>query len=185
MPLLAPNLVASIYLKTGIGGATAYNLNLFRFVGQVTSEHRMPWLIGGDYQMAPRAVEDTLFQQTAGAKILADLSPIGTCDSPSGVSTIDFFIASDDLASTGQRATVYRDPAIAIHRPVRMTLPTDAGKMKKQVVRTTQRLPNNPVYGPRPPPPDWTEARRAALRAVSIAAACRTVRPIRNALASA
>ena len=129
-------LIASAYLKTGIGGATPYNLELLRFVGQTTSVHRMPWIMGGDYKMPPRAINDTLFPQTAGAQILADLSPVGTCDSAGGVFTIDFLIASDDLASAGRRATIFRHHAIATQRPVRMVLPADAGKLRKQVVQT-------------------------------------------------
>ena len=88
-PSLPAIMLASTYLKTGIGGATPYNLGLFKFVGQTASEHRMPWIMGGDYKVSPHAMNETMFPQTAGAQILADLTPIGTCDSAHGVSTID------------------------------------------------------------------------------------------------
>ena len=57
--------------------------------------------------------------------------------------------------------------------------------MEKQIIRAVQQLPNNPVYGPRPPPPDWTAARNAAFHAIGVASASTSASNIRHALASA
>ena len=135
--------------------------------------------------MAPRAISETLFPQTAGAQVLADFNPMGTCKHAYGVSTIDFFIASNDLASAAQPATVFHHPAIPDHRPVRLVLPANTGDMKKQVIRSVQQLPNDPVFGPRPPPPDWAPARNAAFHAIGMASASTSIRAIRHGLACA
>ena len=60
-------LAASADLKTGIGGAAPYNLQLLEFVGLVTSSHRLPWLLGADFQMSPQALADTRFPEAARA----------------------------------------------------------------------------------------------------------------------
>ena len=120
-PFLPPMLVASIYLKTGIGGAAPYNLELLRFVGQATSVHRLPWILGGDFQMSPDAINKTLFPQTARAQILADDNPMGTCRHAFGVSTIDFFIVSDDLASAAQSAAPTTGPCASCCPPTQAT----------------------------------------------------------------
>ena len=77
---------ASAYLKTGIGGAAPYNLQLLEFVGQV------PWLLGADFQLSPQALADTRFPEAARAKIVADMNPVGTCTNATGASIIDFFV---------------------------------------------------------------------------------------------
>ena len=76
-------LVASVYLRTRDGGASAYNFEILSYTGSLLSEHRMPWLIGGDFQMSPDEVAETMFPATAQGRILADFSPNGdphACD---------------------------------------------------------------------------------------------------------
>ena len=69
-------LAASAYLKTGIGGAAPFNLQILEFVGRVTSSHRLPWILGADFQMSPQMVADTQFSEAARARIMADLDPV-------------------------------------------------------------------------------------------------------------
>lgn len=84
-------LAGSMYLKTGLGGATPYNLRLLYYAGHVVIMH-MPWLLGGDFQTPLSEVEATLFPEAAGARIVADLSPVGICTSAYVASTLDYFV---------------------------------------------------------------------------------------------
>ena len=113
-------------------------------------------LLGGDFQMFPSDIEVTLFQEAAGARVVADITAAGTCTSAYGISTINYFVMCDGPADAAGSAQVRLDATVATHRPVQITLPANAGKMKKRVIVAVQKLPNDPVFGPRPPPTSWT-----------------------------
>ena len=178
-------LAASAYLKTGIGGPAPYNLQLLEFVGQVTSCHRLPWLLGADFQMSPQSLAETRFPEAARARIVADMNPVGTCTSASGTSIIDYFIVTEDFADVVGQATTILDAITAPHRPVQIIVPANAGQMKKLAFVAVQKLPCDPVFGPRPAPPSWEAAERAALRAVESARTCTSVSRVKHALAGA
>lgn len=75
--------------------------------------------------------------------------------------------------------------SIAPHRPVHATLPADAGQMKKRVVVAVQKLPNDPVFGPRPVPPSWAAALALAQWTVEVAGQNNSMSAIRHAMAVA
>ena len=95
-------LVMSIYLKTGIGGATPYNFGLLQHAGQLASLHRMPWMLGGDFQIR---------------ESWQILNPAGTCVHQNGSSFIDFFIVSEDLAQIAEGVRAVVNACTAPHRP--------------------------------------------------------------------
>ena len=178
-------LVASAYLKTGIGGAAPFNLQILEFIGQVVSSHRMPWVLGGDFQMSPQDLADTHFPSAARACIVADLNPVGTCTSAFGASVIDFFVMSEVFADLVGKASTILDANTAPHRPVQVVVPANAGQMKKLAIVAVQKMPCDPVFGPRRAPPNWDTAAQAALRAVDTARTCASESRVKHALAVA
>ena len=184
-PGLPAFLVASAYLKTGIGGAAPYNLKILEFIGQTVGAHRLPWVLGGDFQMTPQDLADTSFPEAAGARIVADLSPVGTCTNAFGASIIDFFVMSEDFADVVGKASTILDANTAPHRPVQVVVPANAGQMTKLAITAVQKLPNNPVYGPRPAPPNWEDAACAARKAIHMARTCPQESRVKHELAVA
>ena len=121
----------------------------------------------------------------ADARIVADISPAGTCVHANGSSVIDYFFICDDLASTLERVAIGFDSTIATHRPVQIVFPADAGQLYKLAVVPVQSLPSDPVYGPRPLPPGWSRAHALALKALRSAREDSRPSTIRHALPDA
>ena len=184
-PGLPAMLCLSVYLQTGVGGASPYNLGLLEYAGRITSFYRMPWIMGGDYQMTAEALARTLFPEAAGARILTDRGPAGTCVHAHGSSSIDHFLASDDIASVATDAQARLDACTSPHRPVQICIPAGAGQLQKLAVVQVQRLPNDPVFGPRLPKPSWVSATKKAFNAVRIAQQSTSAAKIQHALAVA
>ena len=184
-PGLPAMLCLSVYLQTGVGGASPYNLGLLEYAGRITSLYRMPWIMGGDYQMTAEALARTLFPEAAGARILTDRGPAGTCVHAHGSSSIDHFLASDDIASVATDAQARLDACTSPHRPVQICIPAGAGQLQKLAVVQVQRLPNHPVFGPRLPKPSWVSATKKALDAVRTAQQSTSAAKIQHALAVA
>eukprot|EP00973_Karenia_brevis_P058334 8122728-Karenia_brevis.AAC.1 len=59
-------LAASVYLRVG-DKASQYNIGLLEFLGSELSRHALPLMIGGDFNMTPEELEDTLFVEASSA----------------------------------------------------------------------------------------------------------------------
>ena len=68
------------------------------------------------------------------------------------------------------------------HRGVRVILHEAPALLTKTVPVAVQRLPPDPVYGPHPPPLDWSEAMYAAEEAVRTARTARRAKDVRQSL---
>ena len=135
--------------------------------------------------MSPQTLADTQFPEAARARIVADLDPVGTCTSATGASVIDYFVMANDFADLVGKANTLLDANTAPHRPVQVTVPANAGQMMKLAVVPVQKLPCDPVYGPRPKPPSWSAAAVAARQSVETARTCTSASRVTHALAVA
>eukprot|EP00973_Karenia_brevis_P035100 4842466-Karenia_brevis.AAC.1 len=176
--------VVSAYLWVG-EELSARNLDLLRTTGEWCSLHRMPFIIGADWNMHPSVIESTTFADILHAAIVADMSTIGTCTSEGAVSTIDYFIMSADLAEAAHCIRIVPTAPIATHRPVLLEMRSDAASMTRIVAVSVQRLPPVPVFGPWPRQREWSEAMLLAKRALRQAKTAKRPASIRHALSQA
>ena len=113
------------------------------------------------------------------------MADLDTCTSAIGASVIDYFVMTNDFADLVGKASTLLDANTAPHRPVQATVPANAGQMLKLAVVAVQKLPCDPVYGPRPKPPSWSAAAVAARQAVETARTCASASCVKHALAVA
>jgi hypothetical protein len=142
-------------------------------------------VIGADWNMRPDTVEATTLLDSLQAAIVADTSPIGTCDTTGGTSCLDYFLVSADLAEAASEVCIVINAPIATHRPVRLRLRTDASTLMRTAVVAVQRIPPEPVFGPHPRPQPWEEPRRLAMIALRASRNDRRPHTIKVAMAAA
>ena len=168
VPGLPAMICVAAYMRTG-EGLSEGNLELLRMIGEWCGAHRMPFIVGADWNMQPSMLESTTIVDCLHAAIVADPNPIGTCTHEGGATCIDYFLMSADIAEAAESVRIVPNAPIATHRPVLLKLRADAASITRIVSVAVQRIPPVPVYGPWPPPQDWRQATALAQRALRAA----------------
>lgn len=187
IPGLAQFAAASVYLHDG-EGASQRNISILEKIGCRVAELNLPFVIGADFNMDPNLLDCTMFADKLRATICAYDGSLGTYTHPNGVSNIDYFVASSAMAAVVHSVGLASDlpmPKDHGHRGVRLKLQANAASLTKVVVVPVQKLPSEPVFGPRRPPLDWTTAMDAAEHACHVARTATRTREVRAALSNA
>ena len=138
--------VCSAYLWVKEGLSERY-VQLLSDVGRVLSMHRRPFVWGSDFNMSPDQIASSAITAVLNAEICCHYAPKGTCVTNGVYSTIDFFIASSDIANAAVDTQVV-DAPIPTHRVVCLTLPHDAAGMKKLTLSAHTNLLVERLPGP-------------------------------------
>ncbi len=159
-PGYGPVAVYSAYLRDGEGLSRA-NLETLAALGKHVERlgPHMPFVIGGDFQMPPGKIAAAGLAERIRAVIAASGHPKGTCRTKRGRSELDYFYVSNGLASGIHNIRTVESTCIRTHVPVRLSFRPRLTSARALVVRKPPSLPPRRIYGPLPPPPDWSSER--------------------------
>jgi len=130
---------------------------------------RMPFAIGGDWNLSAEELQESGWPERVGAAIVA---PKGPTNFPGGVPgrTLDYFVVSKDLLPFVQDIWVEADcPETRPHRPVIMTMLRSEGQKRVRVQCKPKPLPTVRKPGPLPDIPEITREAGRALKGVETA----------------
>jgi len=148
----------SVYLQDS-AGLNDVNLAVLQEIAVVLKQIRGPWILAGDWNLNPDLLRSSAWLDVVGGVIVAPTTP--TCHG----STYDYFVVSQDLASSVVGVARVDDGGLHPHHPVRMLLRGDARrKLTRQIVRPT-RVPGVLPAGPLPCPQPVAEAIPSEVRA--------------------
>jgi len=137
--------IGSIYLKDSVG-LDSENMLTLREVAIAVKKVKGPWIIGGDWNMAPDVLLSSNWPRLIGGVICAGDSP--TCNG----SNYDFFIVSEHLAPSIVGVLRITDGGLSPHWPTRLLLKGDGRRhMTRQIVKP-RRIPAILPHGPLPEP---------------------------------
>ncbi len=158
-----PLLLISCYLIHGVGPSEG-NLQILADMGQrlraIGGGHEV--VIAGDINMEPPDLADTGFAGEVDATIMCPPTSRGTFRTARSSSMLDYFIISNRTAAAVDKVETVEGSGVRGHVPVVLTFKAKATALKALHLRRPPRLGDERVYGPVPPPPCWTQARRAA-----------------------
>ncbi len=174
VPEHRPMLVVSAYLIHGIGPAPA-NLDILSRMGQriraVGEEYEV--VVGGDFNMEPPDFMATDFHTEIDAEVLLPATERGTFRTARSATLIDFFVVTSRLAAAVRSVVTEEGTNVRGHTPVALLFKPEVTTLRALHLRRPPRLERERVYGPLPPPPDWSLPRQAAQRALEAARAGR------------
>ena len=133
----------SVYLYDTCGPTAKKNRELLEAVASVLSCLNGPWIIAGDFNCLPEALEDTGFLQLVGGVIHCPADV--TC----GDKVYDYFIVSKDLSEFVHDTVVVSDRFYSPHSPVRLLLRAAPRSMLVQVLKAPKGFPAVLPLGPK------------------------------------
>ncbi|CAK0838233.1 unnamed protein product [Prorocentrum cordatum] len=144
---------ASVYLWTAEGMTFRNTEIINKVIGQLEALGA-PWIIGGDFQVAPEKITEVESVKMAKARVVASGARCGTCRHAYGVSEIDYFIVSDSLVNQAMYVRVQEEWPSAPHKPVGPTLRLTAQERMVRVLEKPKKLPELGI-GCTPAPPQY------------------------------
>ncbi|CAK0869555.1 unnamed protein product, partial [Prorocentrum cordatum] len=140
-----------VYLWT-VDGMTYRNTQLTKHVIGKLKSLGVPWVIGGDFQVAPEAMANVRSVQVAKATVVTANAACGTCRHAHGNSEIDYFVVANSVIAQVGRVAVQETRPAAPRRPVRLTTKLKAEQLRVRVLEKPRELPEVPI-GRVPAPP--------------------------------
>ncbi len=126
-------------------------------------------VVGGDFNADPAEIVDAEFDRRVGATVFCADTDRGTYRTAKACSTIDYFMVADRLAAAVECVRTVEASSVRGHVPVQLAFKPRLAAIRALHVRQPPRLATERVYGPLPPPGDWTH--RAAVAEAALAAA--------------
>ncbi len=112
--------------------------------------------------MEPSGIATTGIQEVLNATILAPGTARGTFRGPRSASLLDYFILSNRMAAAIDKVSVVEASGVKGHVPVALDFKSRVTTLRALHLRRPPAMETERVYGPLPPPPDGSRARRAA-----------------------
>ncbi len=144
-------LVVCIYMEAGVG-LNRLNRTLLATAASWQEEMRLPILMGGDFNVRPRTLQNTDFLARASMTLLAP--SLATYRTAKSATVIDYFIASGSIAEQVATCQTLRDFPSRPHRPVQLALEVH-GLSKVPILESPTRLPLQRPFGPAPEALRW------------------------------
>jgi len=142
---------ASVYLWTA-EGMTYRNTKLITHVIGKLQSLGVPWVIGGDFQVAPEVMAQVTSVEAAKATVVTANAVCGTCRHAYGNSEIDYFVVADTVVAQVKGVVVQEAWPAAPHKPVGITIKLKAEERMVMVLEKPKVLPDLPIgCGPEPP----------------------------------
>ena len=121
--------------------------------GESLRYYGLPFIIGGDFNVPPEALEASGWPHSIHGRIQATT---GTCRSCKGNwSTIDYFIVSRDLVQAVVALHILGSEPPMPHVPVRLKLARSPRSFKERVLKKMKQFPLEHPTGCNPKPPQW------------------------------
>ncbi|CAK0838315.1 unnamed protein product, partial [Prorocentrum cordatum] len=146
---------ATVYLWTAEGMSFRNAEIINKMICQVEALGA-PWIIGGDFQVAPGKMTEVGSVKMAKARVVASGASCGTCRHACGVSEIDYFIVADSLVSQVMYVSVQEEWPSAPRKPAGLTLRLKAQERMVRVLEEPKKLPELGI-GCTPAPPQYRE----------------------------
>ncbi len=146
-----PILAVSAYLIDGKGVQPA-NRAILAKIGRCVEMQGADalTLVGGDFQCAPADVDGSGFTTMIKGKVVAAPSGRGTFRTSRAATSIDFFVASDDLAGVVDEVKLIETSGVKGHTPVQLSFRPRAVALKALAVRPPPEPPHRPRHRPHP-----------------------------------
>ncbi|CAK0795265.1 unnamed protein product [Prorocentrum cordatum] len=143
--------LATVYLWTA-EGMTSRNTQLITHVIGKLQSSGVPWVIGGDFQVAPEVMASVAGVKVAKATVVTANAACGTCRHACGNSEIDYVVAANSVAPQVGGVAVQESWPAAPHKPVGLTLKLKAVQLRVRVLEKPKELPEVPIgCVPKPP----------------------------------
>jgi len=152
-PGIKPIMLASLYLKVGMGTATL-NIQALAEIIILAEGWRLPFFAGGDFNSGPAAVIATQLPFRAGAVVSSPLQ--ATCITRTSRSIIDFAMLSQCLSPFVDNPIVMDNTCLATHRPVAYNIRGYNTVPPQLQIRKHKKMGTFAPFGPSPCPADWT-----------------------------
>ncbi len=138
-----PILAVSAYLIDGKGIQPANRAILAKIGRSVEMQGAdVPTLVGGDFQCGPADVDGSGFTTMIKGKVVAAPSGRGTFRTSRAATSIDFFVASDDLAGVVDEVKLIETSGVKGHTPVQTRFRPRAVALKALAVRPPPPSPS-------------------------------------------
>ena len=131
----------SIYLKDG-DGMSDTNAAILTELAAAVAAVRGPWLIGGDWNVNPKALADSGWPEIVRGTIQAPVLP--TCNT----NVYDFFVVSNDLSAAVAGVVRLSDGGCKPHWTSRLFLHADARAKAVRRLIKPERIPGKLPHGP-------------------------------------
>ena len=131
------------------------NRDLLELVAIELASCRLPFVLGGDWNMAPRELAESGMPARLRAAIVATTEPTyaaWVCES-----TLDFFLASESVRPAVLLVATVEDSEVRKHQPVKLVL---SGRPREEKVLCLARPPARPAMRPATCCPDPARALR-------------------------
>ena len=152
-------LVGSVYGYTAAANADALNQELLEMLAKEISATRLPFILGGDWNVGPEALERTGFATRLKAAVVCPAQ--ATYVAGGSESVLDYFVVSESLRPAVRQVRVVEGTGVKKHRPVELLMD---GMARADDVLVLARPPPRPAAPPvtcRPDPeneqrlPEW------------------------------
>ena len=147
-------LVVSIYAYTG-PQAEARNADLLELLAKELAAIKVPFVIGGDWNLAPAALSRTGFPTRLKATVVSPEAP--TYVAGAAATTLDYSVVADCLRPMVDKVLIHEGTSAKKRRPVELVL---AGRVRAERVLTLATPPLRPAAAPRTCQPDPEQGRR-------------------------
>ena len=153
-------IVYSIYLYCS-EGMSDRNKEILVLILRHAARHKLPWLIGGDWNMLPEDVESSEWAEGLGGSVVAAAIQSDDDDEPGYAATcgdrcLDFFYASEELAPVVKDCFLSDDLTFKPHTPTNVHFEADPKRFMVYKMVKPKAIPIHPVVGPRPQAePGW------------------------------
>ena len=159
--------LSSIYGHCNMG-AKGDNLKLITSIPQIAESLKLPFLMGGDFNIEPSKLASNGFTSRANTTMVVPTRSTCITHSWKGGSTIDYFVCTKGIEKLISKTSVLIDTAIATHRPVHIEMgihfkPTCFAKLV-----VPPALPKEMPIGPSPREPyQWERAEQVLAEAIA------------------
>ncbi len=146
--------IVTIYLWTS-EGLSARNMEVLDAVGSFVRGLGVPYIIGGDWNLHPHALEASGWVRRLKGRVVAPAGPtfVPTAGqshngSVQQSSKIDYFVIAEALSGYVKEIRTVDTPRIAQHLPVRLVMTSAQTKPTMRVLRKKFKPGPDRVYGP-------------------------------------
>ena len=125
----------------------AKNIHLLTEVGRDIDGVGLPWLLAGDFNMGPKALQLSGIPRKAGLVVLAPKS--ATCITARSRSVTDFFTMAPSIVRMTKAVETIPCEVVAVHEPVQVSLSSGDDEARYLQLITPAYLPAHSSSQPR------------------------------------
>ena len=155
--------VYNVYLWTS-EGLSHRNVQILEAVLAHKAGHRKPWVLGGDFQIEAKAMQESIWPRNLDAVVVAPPGP--TCMSKGGGSTIDYFMVDRRVKRFFGAAETLLDGPFKPHHPVQVVAVGGWHRETAHYLKKPKAFPKKRLVGPNPVGQEWGPLKEEAREAL-------------------